>query len=558
MARVSIFYDKDEKEQFFMVRGDERYARSTSTFLEIGTSTSYTLNFDLDITVNVLRDVGEAYITIYDNDVAIYVIEDWDSTNNELTITLEGLNYDITHNLYARYMGNSKCSPSQSKTQSIFIENTNRAESILNIDDTTRQYPAHESFTKTITLTNDNIDPEASAWNHYQNIALYYDEVLIDTISTESGNTVTLSVPDTGNIGLHTIKVVYGGSTHLSAKTITQTVSVGYNIQSYEAPEIVIDSMEYSYKAKVTDWFDNPIVGEEVTLRQFLNHSSQYGVYVGEADTDSEGIATIVSDDISTSEIKYDVSIDNITYYSDMILLQYIMPLSIDVTVDPVPLSKGNNSVVTAVTNSSFANTPVILTGALSKTIYTNSDGVATTNYTGLGTGEKTFNAEFGRLSDSISVDDWLQYWTPTYLLNREYYLQAGNMLDLNNYFRILLNNSQNITYFGIPNIPTGKYNMKIEGINTDKTTDIFFIPNWNGKSFPDFSHNISYGEFNNAKITVSRGSDGTVSVVVNKGDSSSQVSYSNQNNAQPVFGIIPSSYGLQLDFNKLSLRSII
>ena len=71
MARISIYYDDVEKEQFFMVRGDERYARSTKTLLSIGTPSLDITSFDVSATVNVLRDTGEGQVVIYDNDDVI-------------------------------------------------------------------------------------------------------------------------------------------------------------------------------------------------------------------------------------------------------------------------------------------------------------------------------------------------------------------------------------------------------------------------------------------------------------------------------------------------------
>ena len=202
MARVSVFYDKELKERFFMVRGDEGYARSTTTELFLGERDEHLLNFDLDITVNVLRDNGEGQIVIYDNDVAVYVIDDWSSTDNNRTITLDGLTYDVTHNFYARYMGNSKCLASKSKTIGLFVENTHTAESILTITDNTVQFnPSVTNVAKTITLTNNSSESEAEIWNHYQQIEVFYDEISLGTYSTQSSNTVNVNIPNVGDSG---------------------------------------------------------------------------------------------------------------------------------------------------------------------------------------------------------------------------------------------------------------------------------------------------------------------------------------------------------------------
>ena len=156
-----------------MVRGDEAYARSTKTLLELGEVTTHELNFDLSVTVNVLRDRGEGSITIYDNDEPIAVTNDWNSELNSITIQLTELNYDMTHNLYAKYMGNNQCSPSNSEILEKYVENTNRGTATLTIADATTQYdPNAENIVKTITLTSTFQD---QTYVHNQNIVVEYD-----------------------------------------------------------------------------------------------------------------------------------------------------------------------------------------------------------------------------------------------------------------------------------------------------------------------------------------------------------------------------------------------
>ena len=123
MARVSIYYDSVEKEQFFMVRGDERYARATKTILELGTQTipPSGTTFSQELIVDVLHDKGDGKIVVYDNDDTVYVIEDWSSSDTARTIQLTDLNYEVEHNFNATYIGNNQCQGSSSKTITINV-----------------------------------------------------------------------------------------------------------------------------------------------------------------------------------------------------------------------------------------------------------------------------------------------------------------------------------------------------------------------------------------------------------------------------------------------------
>ena len=74
MVRISTIYDKDIKEQVFMIRGDERYARSTKTVISLGTRVDTSEGFVQSLLVNVFRDVGNGSLVVYDNDVVVYTI----------------------------------------------------------------------------------------------------------------------------------------------------------------------------------------------------------------------------------------------------------------------------------------------------------------------------------------------------------------------------------------------------------------------------------------------------------------------------------------------------
>lgn len=428
MARVSIFYDKDVKEQFFMVRGDERYARSTKTVISLGERLESVTGFCQEIIVNVLRDRGTGNITIYDNDNVIDVITDWNSESGERTIQLTGLNYNIDHNIMAKYMGNGNCSPSNSNILNFNVIDSKRPESTLSFDNTV-QYNPNAEITKTITLSNEVM----ALYNDGMDIEIYYDDVLLEDmpITTDEG-VATFTLP-TGSNGLHTLKAVFDGSENLLPSSTTQTVSVGFKIEAVSYPTLQIAGNTYDFKAKVTNFFGIPVTGVSVKLWGYPSE-----VIVAAGNTDSQGVATINTIVVDDDNVAFTVAVGGVTYYTpDTFFVDYYAPSTMTVASSP-RLYKGNEGFIQYTIDRALANVPILVNQDFDdpETIYTNSQGVATKQLMGTGEGKQTWQGRLGNIYKETMIDDFASYWQGTTKINWNFDIDAP-IIDFNNYHQI-------------------------------------------------------------------------------------------------------------------------
>lgn len=571
MARVSIFYDKDLKEQFFMVRGDERYARSTKVILEQGTTSSGSYDFSVVLSVNVLRDVGDSSIMIYDNNEPVGVITDWSSTDNEATITLNNLTYDVDHIFTAKYMGNDKCSPSLSNSITVNVHDTNRVSSILTITDNTTQFIPNDELTKTITLSNAN---NTAIYNVNQPIDIYYDgEALDGTYTTGDEGTVNFTISDVGDIGLHTIRVEYAGSEHLTSKIVSVPISVGYELEILSKPSLILKGVETSFEVLLKDCFGTPIPNTNIQMVD-----TYHSVQIEEVSTNSNGISTFTetindaNSDNGIQHYSFISTISNVSYETN-VDVPYIIPSSITISSSTPQLYANESAVLSIQTNSRVEGTPIVLTGSLNETLYTDANGLAITTITGTGIGTKTINAQYGTISQSINLTDYIQYWQPKNNHNRNL---VGNIMDLNNLFRTTTDSNGDWVFIVPNNID---YELVLSGFSTSKNAKFNFrsginiyVENEHTYLNPSEIVTTNYGQQSHSNETwkVIR-QDGTVSLY--KGNTLLRT-FENQEFASPSFSyeanyshVTSSGENLivdydthistNFDFTKLTIRGI-
>lgn len=552
MARVSIYYDKDLKQQFFMIRGDERYARATKTILEIGTHTDNLYDFDLSVSVNVLRDEGDGTIVIYDNDAPLYVIDDWSSSDNARTITLEEMAYDIDHVLTAEYMGNNKCSSSISNSATINVHDTNRVTSDLTISSGT-QFNPNAELTKTITLTN---TAGTTSYNEGQEIDIYYDGDFVETVTTgdNPSGQASFTISDLGDAGLHTIRAEYTSSEHLTAKTVSQNISVGYNIEYVPLSQVLVKGVATDFKVTLHDYFGSPINNASIAMYDTY-HSSP--TPIDAVTTNSNGVATFtetindVNSDNGVQHYQFLTTISSVSY-SVNANITYVIPSSFDGSV-PARLHKGESAVFSYNTHNAIEGIPVVLSGYVSETILTNNQGIASKTITGTGKTSKTITATFGSFSNSTTCDDFTQYWQPNDNHNRVYYANS-NFMDLNNYYRIT---TSNIAVFQLPIANNVDYELIISGLTTSKSAYVGFVKNsssWEDEVVIDVSNlNIQTGTTHSNETWKVIRDNNTVTVYKNNNVVNT---FSNQGEYNPSF-VYYNTTSTNFDFTKLTLREL-
>lgn len=556
MARVSIYYDKDLKEQFFMVRGDERYARSTKTILAKGAVTTSTYDFCIKLNVNVLRDVGQSAIMIYDNDAPVGMIPDWESTDNSREIPISELTYGADHVFTAKYMGNKECSPSWSNAITVNVPDTNRAVSNLTFLNTNSQFIPHDSLSNTITLTNDKDNP---LYNIDQPIEVFYDGNSIgDPILTNDEGQITFSISDVGDIGLHTIRAEYGGGEHLTTKTINMSISVGYILEPVSTPSLIIKGVETSFRISLKDCLGNPIQNTNIQMIDTY-HSSLTPIDV--VSTNAQGIATFTetindaNSDGGMQHYQFLSTISNVEYDTN-VDVPYVIPSSLTITSSTPQLYQGEETVLSIQTNSTLSNTPIQITGDLEETLYTDSNGLATKTITGVGTGAKSLVAHFGSLTKNITLNDYIQYWQPKNIHNQDYVSFVPSVANLNNLFRFQYDSQSAGGALQLPIEPNVDYELLINGVTTSKSATIAYLKNntsWKNSSVVIWDFVTNLVPHSNETWRIIR-ENGTVSVYRNN---NLQNTYQNQGEYLPSIAFVLSSNGGNADFTKLTLRRL-
>ena len=565
MVRVSVRYDESLKEQVFMVRGDEDYARSTATVLELVNAVEAEDMCNITLKVNVIRDRGDASIIIFDNDVAVYTIDDWKSTDNARTITLNDMGLGVEHNFYAKYIGNKKCSPSSSKIVTVLVEDTRRVTPTITINGTS-QYDKNTEITQTVSVTSDVFDTDGVV------LDVYYDNTLVAGNIVVEDETASFTISDCGDDGLHTIRVESHITEHFLTQTVTKNISIGYKMFMDISHDPIFQNMILYVTVRVRDWLNNPIIGKSVTVNSdgfnVTGTTSSYGEntfmerYDNPYFNESYNVLPVEDTFIVTcgdSQISKTVIVEN--------------PSNLKITSSTPRLYKNESSVLTVSADYIVENTPVTLTGFVFDTLYTNSAGVVTKTVTGTGGGTKTVTAKMGTLTKTLTLEDYYQYWgLQGDLHNREYLLDNNTqMLDFNNYFTVRVPNGNNInieqytpayTLFALLNIPTNiNYELVLSGVASSKNMAIHYVNNiidngdgtitWGDGATITFNNATSHS---NETWKIQR-IEGTVSVY--KNDSLIE-SFENQEKYAPALFLgnnSTSANGFDVNFTSLSIK---
>lgn len=281
MANIITSYDQTLKEKVFIVRGEEGYARTTDCMLteilhngerksDWNTHLDYML---IEFRIDVVRDVGASEVVLYDNDVVLGVYP-FDTNSHYIDLKFEDsehdnrimLNYDVEHNLYAKYMGNKQCLKSQSKTYSFYESMPDAYNCSLSLLESDGETPLSVNYDTGDTVAfKVKIDAETEVGQEYvagNDIEIYVDGVkLEDDYTTGIGGITSLieieDLPD----GLHKITARFNGTEYLAYSSQSIDISVGYIVTIEEYPPYVINNESFNALVKVVDYLGVPQQG---------------------------------------------------------------------------------------------------------------------------------------------------------------------------------------------------------------------------------------------------------------------------------------------------------
>lgn len=402
MSKLGTLYDKDLKQKVFYLRGEENYAHTT----DITASLVINLTSDcisVDLTINTYRNVGDATVTLYNNDD---VIDIYDWNNNKTTETITGieLDYNIDNNLRVVYSGNSSCMGSE-----YIFDTINEVNSVA--------YPTQ------ITITSDNqythgesveIDGSLLSDGHMdlveeQDIMVYVNNTYTTTVTTGEDGIFSTSLPNITSDGLYTIDFLFTGADvtggRIASSNYSLQISKGCIVSVTDYPSIFYEGADNSISITVTDYLNQPVQSQTVIFNSTSNTTDNNGVatYIFNSLNDTE--YTITSDSATTTYTPNRVIITNITeQYDTNVFLSKKNAQSGELSFKV----NGNNI---------QANIPISLSVYKNDTlieevgvIYTDNTGVASTRITGNGYGACTLEASTPVASTEFSYVDYIEY----------------------------------------------------------------------------------------------------------------------------------------------------
>ena len=416
MVRLTTVYDKEINEKVFFVRGDEAYARTTDTLLEIVEYTNSANSIEgyrVGIKYNVLRDIGSSTIVLYDNDTVLGMY-DRDDDDGETTIGSSSsggflLSYGDTHNLRMEYKGNSQCIGSKSKTIVFKKDVPNAFKTTLSFNNSTQS-------TSTLSLSVDvRVNNAVSSVTKNRDVLIYVDGEYKTTITTNNSSTATGTISNLSE-GLHTVQAVVEYDTGIRYGEATQIVKVGYLLEIFDYPQTFVNGVDNTVKVSLYDWDGEPVADASISL---MNTSST---------TNSDGVATFTY--TSVTENSYSATYGAVT--SDAVAFKSFTPSTLTLTSEDGVMGYNTSEEFTATVTGTGTkeNVPISIDGT---TIYTDSNGTA--KYMKVGNKNptsavaSTITATCGTLSKTANYDVVYQYVNlPSVKINESYNTLQGTV----------------------------------------------------------------------------------------------------------------------------------
>lgn len=491
MAKLTTTYDATLKEKIFVLKGEEGYARSTDCILEeVLHNGERRADWNTDIKamklefhIDVLRDIGASYVTLYDNDDVIAVY-DFDTNTHAIDLIYDEdtgidnrieLNYDVEHHIYAKYMGNKQCLKSQSKSYMVSEPLPASYESSIEIEgDTLYNIDATAEFTVRLVGADYYSDQE---------IVIYDNNTRVGTVRTDVNGEATVTIENLVE-GKHTLLARFVGTDHLSSAEESIDYSAGAILSIINYPSYQINAEHMDLTVKLIDYCNNPLVGETVNTQEYLLVNGQYGwLDEGTGVTDANGEAII---DTARANISLQVLI-NPNYFSGRFRARYS---SMDLISDEVNIAPYNNVTIslTQPTTLTATNQSLTLTGQVSNvseavtvsldnnigTVTTDTNGNFTAIYNGTGAGDVTVTASISNQSSSVTFEDVLQYWKANGTsYNVNYRNPYGSCTQLTNGWRCMDDINDKVLISFAPQIIANQHDFQLEYkiISTSKST---------------------------------------------------------------------------------------
>lgn len=494
MVYVTTEWDYSLKTEVFVVQGDKGYAHTTDTILkEVGThDTSVIDYFTASFNVDVLRDIQDSKVVIYDNGEPISLhldgnqveMIDWQQGGQSTTFSLR-LGYGVEHNIYAKYLGNKKGLPSKSQTLTISEPMPELYGTLIERTTTKSHWDRGEAISIPIEFTTNETFESAEV----KLVDLYVDgeletdaDVTIPSSQTSgTGTFVVGTLPD----GNHDMEIRFDGDEHNEAFYLQFQISVGYKIVITEHSAKMVRMQtpipNYNFvRCKVTDYLDNPIANARIELQDADSWGTGQIVAFDSITTDSDGIGNFNLFGNASTNLGISYTKNFISYKSEAFDVPVIQISDVHLGVEKI-IADGytTNALVSLREYSGLPSgetlemIPVRFHNGsdVDGLYYTNLDGVATIPYTGSNRGNVTLTAIAGDATYTNTVEDITQFWSAERNLNKDYRVLAPNFYELNTGFRFEVRASNSMTLIGFEDGEqyTGSWAVSFEVVTASK-----------------------------------------------------------------------------------------
>lgn len=267
MPYIETYYDYEIKRECFRVSDSASYVHTTDTILKLVSTTQSVINyFTATFSLDVIRNLGNGSVAIYDNGNLLRLVTFNENTSRITNLTLN-LNYNTVHNIEARYLGNEECLPSKSMVIPINMEIPETFNTHLTFIDVPSNgvidNPPSNQTVK-LKLTDNNNQAISSA-----TIKAYVDEETTPvTLTTNSSGVATLTggTDWTADFGTHTFKAVYETtSSHFGVEAELE-LYLGYSATLTPTQSKYIVGQVPSFVVETKRYNDTPISSMNVTL----------------------------------------------------------------------------------------------------------------------------------------------------------------------------------------------------------------------------------------------------------------------------------------------------
>lgn len=269
MVYVETYYDYDIHKKCFRVSDSAGYTHTTDTLLKNTNVTSVYRNyFTAVFSLDVIRNLGDSKVGIYDNDTLLDLIT-FNEQTNKITNLSYNLAYGVDHNIEARYMGNDECLPSKSVAIPLYQPLPSGFESqLMFIHESTpidgEEYnlvnPSDGSQVMSLLLRDDENNAIEGA-----EVSLILDEAE-DNMLTETTDNYGIAQFTLGNMefGVHTLKAIYEGDLTYIGAELDLTWYLG--VQTEVTVSKIIAGQKPKFTVHVEDYKNNGVIGKSMSL----------------------------------------------------------------------------------------------------------------------------------------------------------------------------------------------------------------------------------------------------------------------------------------------------